>query len=101
MHNSDEHFGHAHDRMGRAQHHMWRKFEAMGRRGFAGWGGPRGGNWGDWGGFGDSFRIGRMLASGDLRLIVLFLIEQQPRHGYDLIKASRKRPAASIRRARA
>jgi DNA-binding PadR family transcriptional regulator len=58
----------------------------MGRRGF-GWGGPRGGSWGDWGGFGDSFRIGRMMASGDLRLIALYLIEQQPRHGYDLIKA--------------
>ena len=42
---------------------------------------------GDWGGFGDNFRIGRMLASGDLRLIALYFIEQQPRHGYDLIKA--------------
>jgi DNA-binding PadR family transcriptional regulator len=93
-HFEDDHFGHAHDRMHRAQHRMWRKFEAMGgRRGFGGhgWGprgpggpgGPRGG-WGDWG---DSFRIGRMLASGDLRLIALYLIEQQPRHGYDLIKA--------------
>jgi len=49
-------------------------------------GGPGGGRggWGDWG---DSFRIGRMLASGDLRLIALYFIEQQPRHGYDLIKA--------------
>lgn len=28
-----------------------------------------------------------MLASGDLRLVVLYFIEQQPRHGYDLIKA--------------
>jgi DNA-binding PadR family transcriptional regulator len=28
-----------------------------------------------------------MLASGDLRLVALFIIEQQPRHGYDLIKA--------------
>jgi DNA-binding PadR family transcriptional regulator len=28
-----------------------------------------------------------MLASGDVRLVALFLIEQQPRHGYDLIKA--------------
>jgi len=64
----------------------WRRFEAMGRRGgFGGFG--RGGGWGDWGGFGDSFRIGRMLASGDLRLIALYFIEQQPRHGYDLIKA--------------
>jgi len=86
---------HFDDRIERAQHRMWHKFEAMGRRG--GWGGPGGpgagrggwGNWGggDWSGFGDSFRIGRMLASGDLRLIALYFIEQQPRHGYDLIKA--------------
>jgi len=90
MHHDDP-FGHAHDRVDRAQHRMWRKFEAMGRRG--GWGGPGGGprggfgGWGDWGGFGDNMRIGRMLASGDLRLIALYFIEQQPRHGYDLIKA--------------
>jgi DNA-binding PadR family transcriptional regulator len=61
----------------------WRKFERMAQR----WGrgapfGPRG-----WEGFGENFRIGRMLASGDLRLVALYLIEQQPRHGYDLIKA--------------
>ena len=86
MHDN-HHSGHAHDRQGRAQHHMWHRFEAMGRRGFGGWGGQRGGFGGDWGGFGDSFRIGRMLASGDLRLVALYLIEQQPRHGYDLIKA--------------
>ncbi len=85
------------DRMERAQHRMWHKFEAMSRRG--GWGGPgrggfgfggpggMGGGRGGWGDWGDSFRIGRMLASGDLRLIALYFIEQQPRHGYDLIKA--------------
>jgi DNA-binding PadR family transcriptional regulator len=32
-----------------------------------------------------------MLASGDLRLVALYLIEQQPRHGYDLIKAIEER----------
>ena len=53
----------------------------------AAWGGPGRGGWGDWGGFGDNFKIGRMLASGDLRMVALYLIEQQPRHGYDLIKA--------------
>ncbi|WP_080901152.1 MULTISPECIES: PadR family transcriptional regulator [Rhodopseudomonas] len=31
-------------------------------------------------------RVGRMLAQGDLKLIALALIEQQPRHGYDIIK---------------
>ena len=81
----------------RHRQHLWRKFEAMERRGWGGWGGGPGrfgpggpggaagrGGWGDWG---DSFRIGRMLASGDLRLVALYFIEQQPRHGYDLIKA--------------
>lgn len=63
----------------------WRRFEAMARRGFGRF--PGAGKFGDWDGFGENFRIGRMLASGDLRLVALFLIEQQPRHGYDLIKA--------------
>jgi DNA-binding PadR family transcriptional regulator len=31
-------------------------------------------------------RVGRMLAQGDLRLIALALIAEQPRHGYDIIK---------------
>jgi len=64
----------------------WRRLEAMARRG---WG--RVANMAEDGeGFsnmGGNFRIGRMLASGDLRLVALYLIEQQPRHGYDLIKA--------------
>jgi DNA-binding PadR family transcriptional regulator len=87
MHRADDNFDHF-------ARHQWRRFEAMARRGW-GWGGFRGGphhgpgghGHGDWGNFGDSFRIGRMMASGDLRLIALYFIEQQPRHGYDLIKA--------------
>ena len=64
----------------------WRRMEAMARRG---WGRIAAGieNGEGWGNMGGNFRIGRMLASGDLRLVALFLIEQQPRHGYDLIKA--------------
>jgi DNA-binding PadR family transcriptional regulator len=66
----------------------WRRMEAMARRGFRKFGDFNMNiNAGDWGGFGGNFRIGRMLASGDLRLVALYLIEQQPRHGYDLIKA--------------
>ncbi len=30
---------------------------------------------------------GRMFASGELRLVVLALVGEQPRHGYELIKA--------------
>ena len=70
----------------------WRRMEAMARRGFRRFGNfdmnmNINGNPGEAGGFGGNFRIGRMLASGDLRLVALYLIEQQPRHGYDLIKA--------------
>jgi DNA-binding PadR family transcriptional regulator len=57
-------------------HHHWRRFA---RRG---WGGEDGG-WGHgrhrWGG-------GRFFEAGDLRTLVLALIAEQPRHGYDLIK---------------
>ena len=46
------------------------------------WGrGGRHGRGGD-----DMRRIGRMLAQGDLRLLALALIEEQPRHGYEIIK---------------
>jgi DNA-binding PadR family transcriptional regulator len=62
----------------------WRKFERMAQR----FGEEAGRDFArTWDGFGQNFRIGRMLASGDLRLVALYLIEQQPRHGYDLIKA--------------
>jgi len=56
-------------------------------RGF-GW---RGGRGGGMGGGGGEFRVGRMLAQGDLKLIALALIAQQPRHGYDIIKALEER----------
>ena len=35
---------------------------------------------------GDDIRVGRMLGQGDLRLIMLALIAEQPRHGYEIIK---------------
>jgi DNA-binding PadR family transcriptional regulator len=34
----------------------------------------------------DMMRAGRMLAQGDLRLIALALIAEQPRHGYEIMK---------------
>src|SRR5205823_803744 len=40
---------------------------------------------GDFGG-GEMRRFGRMLAQGDLRLLALALIAEQPRHGYEIIK---------------
>ncbi len=62
----------------------------FGGRGFGGRGpGPFGPDSGrgrrGWGG--GAFRVGKMLADGDLRLIVLALLETGPRHGYDIIKA--------------
>src|SRR6218665_1314777 len=70
----------------------WRRMEAMARRG---WGRFAAGvecveGWCNMGG---NFRIGRMLASCDLRLVALYLIEQQPRPGYDLIKATEGKSA--------
>jgi len=62
----------------------------FGPRGF-GPGGPFGGDWGEE--FGRGFggrgrgRRGRMFESGELRLVLLKLIADQPRHGYDLIRA--------------
>ncbi|HEY1604818.1 MAG TPA: PadR family transcriptional regulator [Allosphingosinicella sp.] len=54
-----------------------------------GWRGFDPGDWGDWGGGGRGRRGRgrRMFDSGELRLVLLKLIADQPRHGYDLIRA--------------
>jgi len=58
-----------------------------GRRGWRGHFGPGHGWGGRLGmGGGNMMRAGRMLAQGDLRLIALALIAEQPRHGYEIIK---------------
>lgn len=49
-----------------------RMMHRMGRHGHGGFGGPRGG--------------GRMFQHGDLRLLILALIAESPRHGYELIR---------------
>jgi DNA-binding PadR family transcriptional regulator len=73
------HFGsHCEDRHSAGRHGGWRHH----RHGF---GGGRHGRGGDAGG-GDMMRAGRMLAQGDLRLLALALIAEQPRHGYEIIK---------------
>lgn len=72
------HFGsHHEDRHAAGRHGGWRHH----RHGF---GGGRHGMRGDGGG--DMMRAGRMLAQGDLRLLALALIAEQPRHGYEIIK---------------
>ena len=80
-------FGHRHEgRCGHefagGRHGRGRHRHGPGRHGF---GGPGGGD--------DLMRAGRMLAQGDLRLIALSLIEEQPRHGYDIIKALEEKTA--------
>lgn len=73
--------------------HMAGRFGGRGGGGggFGGFGGGRGGR----GGPGDMFRAGKMLADGDLKLITLALLEQTPRHGYDIIKALEERSSGS------
>ena len=56
-----------------------RRFGRFGGGG-PGWGPAPEGGGRDW------FRVGRMLAQGDLKLLALALIAEQPRHGYELIK---------------
>jgi DNA-binding PadR family transcriptional regulator len=59
-----------------------------GRGGGHGWGRGWGGDWGsDWGGHGGGRGRRRVLDSSELRLVLLSLIADQPRHGYDLIRA--------------
>ena len=49
------------------------------------------------GGPGRGGRIGRFLEHGDLRFVVLALIEEQPRHGYELIKELEERSGGAYR----
>jgi len=56
------------------------------------------GRHGGWGGKhdmagGDMMRAGRMLAQGDLKLLALALIAEQPRHGYEIIKVLEEKTA--------
>ena len=61
----------------------------MGRHGgHHGWGRHGGGFWG----FGDGgVPGGRKLSSADLQLVILALLESQPAHGYELIRAIEER----------
>ena len=61
---------------GAGRHRRGRFGHGFGRHGFGGRGGMDP----------DDMRAGRMLAQGDLRLIALALIAEEPRHGYEIIK---------------
>ncbi len=87
MHTQDRGFGRG-DHPGRGRHGHGYGHHAMrggfGERGFGGWGmddagrGERGGR-------------RRLFDGGELRLVLLRLIGDQPRHGYDLIRAIEER----------
>ncbi len=77
------HCGEGHRAGGR--HHRRGRF---GRHGFGGGRHGHDGMHGD-----EMMRAGRMLAQGDLRLIALALIAEQPRHGYEIIKLIEEKTA--------
>ncbi len=64
----------------------------MGRHGANPFGGPRGGGFGH-GRFmgGDGFPGGRKLSATDLQLVLLALLDEQPAHGYELIRLLEER----------
>jgi DNA-binding PadR family transcriptional regulator len=68
-------------------------FEDRFRRSRHGWGGTMGRH-GERHGRG---RFGRFLEHGDLRFIILALLEEQPRHGYELMKELEERTGGAYR----
>jgi DNA-binding PadR family transcriptional regulator len=69
-------------------HHAYAGGHGHGRGSGEGRSGRHGGGGFDRGGFGGGGRggRGRFFGPGDLRLVLLALIEEKPRHGYELIK---------------
>src|SRR5215469_10345922 len=61
-----------------------------GRHGY----GPFAGGFADGTGMGGGgFRTGRKLGAADLQLVILALLKERPRHGYEIIKALEERSA--------
>jgi DNA-binding PadR family transcriptional regulator len=80
-------FGHCESR--HEGHGKWAAGRHRGRHfGRHGMGGGRHGMDSD-----DMMRAGRMLAQGDLRLVALAFIAEQPRHGYEIIKLVEEKTA--------
>jgi DNA-binding PadR family transcriptional regulator len=77
---------------------MHRHFHNHGDRGFHrsryGWGGRHGGEGREHRRGG---RMGRFFEHGDLRFVMLALLEEQPRHGYELIKELEERTGGAYR----
>jgi DNA-binding PadR family transcriptional regulator len=77
----------------RAEAWSWRERLCGGRHGRGRFGGHGRFESGFEGGRGTRFRTGRKLASGDLQLVILALLADGPRHGYEIIKALEERSA--------
>jgi DNA-binding PadR family transcriptional regulator len=80
------HHGHHHGPQEAEEHYGHAYFMGRGGRHFGHFAGGFMGGMG-----GRAFRAGRRLASGDLQLVLLALLEKQPSHGYELIKALEER----------
>ena len=68
------------------RHHDFASFEGHGHHGHFGRRGRRYGHFGAGLMGGAGMRVAKMLASGDLQLIILALLSEKPRHGYEIIK---------------
>ena len=56
------------------------------------------GDWGGWGGFGPPWmRRGRFFGAGEVRIAILSLLSEKPRHGYELMKELETRSGGSYR----
>lgn len=81
-----------HERHGFHRHHH--HFGRHGHRGFRGFGSDPHGGWpGDPGGGAGGLGPGRKLGSADLQLLILALLAERARHGYELIKELQERSA--------
>ena len=79
------------------RHNHGSHYHGPGRR-FAHGGGQNGedaGRGGPGRGGGSRFGLGRFFAHGDLRLVILHLIAEKPRHGYEIIKAIEEQVAGA------
>jgi DNA-binding PadR family transcriptional regulator len=83
LENLGDEIGRGFDRCGMKAGGRWGQRGPGGPGGFASWGG----DFGDWGGGGRGGRRGRLFGTGELRLVLLKLIADEPRHGYELIKS--------------
>ena len=73
---------------------MWKEHIWVGCSPRGGWdSGPDFGGWFGGGrrGRGGPFRGGRMFEQGDLKYVILQLLDEKPRHGYEIIKALEER----------